>query len=107
MIETTEPNPWLTEEELAKKKALARQYEFSRRIGKFWIAEEVLRAASPQLFYFFGQMVVVRAEMHYYRDAIEYVACSWLFDPVPESEEPPTYTFTLSTDGSMSLTKYE
>lgn len=43
-------------------------------------------------------MIVVRAEMLYHTQAIEYVAMSDWFAPIPEGEVVPVYVFTMRDD---------
>lgn len=48
---------------------------------------------------------MVRAELMYYNNSIEYTVMSSLFDELKEGERPPIYTVTVTDtdDGSISV----
>lgn len=80
--------------------------DFSRRRGKFKVSRELLSSATPVLVEFMKNFLVVRAEMHFNGDLIEYVAISELFDPIKESYDAPEYDFTIvkRVDGTIKIT---
>ena len=45
-----------------------------------------------------SQCIIVRAQMIYVSDVIEYQAISWRFRDVPDHEIMPTYVWTYDTE---------
>ena len=68
-----------------------------RQLGRFFICNVrgLLREAQLVL----SGLVVVRAEMMYEKDGIEYTALGDAFDPVADGEEIPWYVPLLQYDG--------
>ncbi len=65
----------------------------NERIGKFAIDTSYIEDSSKRecLYKLFSYMIVLRAECLLYRNAIEYVAISPLFDPRKRGEIIPIY----------------
>ena len=79
----------------------------ANRIGIFrWAAGMIQRdpEGAAKIFQRLGA-VVVRAELMYYNNSIEYTAMSHLFDEVQEGAIPPIYEVTAATtdDGEISV----
>ncbi len=66
----------------------------NERIGKFEIDTEYIENSDKRerLYKLFSYMIVLRAESLLYRNAIEYVAISPLFEARPLGEVTPEYT---------------
>lgn len=62
-----------------------------RRLGRFKIDQRWIDADPDACVALLSGFLIVRAECLMYSNAIEYVAFSDQFDPVPEHEEPPFY----------------
>lgn len=74
------------------------------RIGRFTVPAQWAREFSTGLKRVMGQCIVVRAEMLFARDAIEYMAISEHFQEVPLGGEAPEYKWTFSeTDGLSAV----
>lgn len=91
--------PDMTEDELA---ALQRQEPREkncvdeRRIGMFEISQERIEEYGAYLRFVMSKMVIIRAEMMYWKHAVEYVAYSELFRPVDFGAVPPRYELVVS-----------
>jgi hypothetical protein len=70
-----------------------------RRVGKFLLSVDVLEQGDiPQVFAGLG-ITIVRAEMLYHSNTIEYVGISPNFRVVKYGERPPYYTVVFHVDG--------
>ena len=66
------------------------------KIGRFSISIDVIQDNSDMVKEVFKGLIVVRAEMLYHSQAIEYTALGDCFDTVPEGEIPPYYLPLIS-----------
>ena len=87
------------------KEEVKLSHDFSRRRGKFMVSRELLSEATPELVEFMKNFLIIRAEMLFHTDAIEYIAISELFDPVKEGYDAPEYDFTITKkiDGTLKV----
>lgn len=77
-----------------------------RRIGKFSVHRDMLHYADPVLLRdFMTNFLIVRAEMMFVYDAIEYTAYSHLFEPVSGYLTPPVYTLRVGMEDGK-IVKY-
>lgn len=68
-----------------------------RKLGRFYLSAERIRQKWPELCALvFARVVVVRAEMLWQTNAVEYLAYSEDFEPVPEGVAPPEYQFLIT-----------
>ncbi len=82
----------------AQEEQAARWHDLKQRVGNFRVRRTLIEQAFDEFMKIMGQMIIVRAELVYDRDAFEYTAISPLFEIVPESETPPEYTFETRID---------
>jgi hypothetical protein len=66
------------------------------RIGRFRIGRNEIGRGWRNLLPIMGNFVIVRAEMKYSTDAIEYTGFSDLFEEVEEFCEPPLYEILIN-----------
>ena len=76
-----------------------------RRHGKFRICDQMIRCDPAEVMDLMGHVVVLRAEMVYTSNAIEYEAWSPLFEPVPEGCIIPRYEFYITHGGDLKVEK--
>lgn len=67
-----------------------------RRVGKFSISRDMIENGPELVKQILGKCVVVRAEMMFDRDAIEYIAFCDEFDEVYLGSRPPSYAIECS-----------
>ena len=67
----------------------------ARRLGKFIINRELVEEYPKHVQQIMGMCVIYRAEYLMYREAIEYIAISDLFDVLPVGYEAPVYTWII------------
>jgi hypothetical protein len=63
-----------------------------KRIGRFTIGEEILRAHPEVALLALEKCLVTRAEFIFTTRGVEYLAFSEAFDPADDSCQPPFYT---------------
>lgn len=68
------------------------------RLGKFYIDKDLIENNFEEVQKIMSKVVVVRAEMLYQSNSIEYMAISKDFDEVSEGKEIPTYKVKVSQD---------
>lgn len=84
--------------------------ELCRRLGRFYITHDLLKQEPEAIReHVLAKMVIVRAELLWERNAIEYVAMSELFDLLPWYHTAPEYGIVMSktADGQIELLKVE
>ena len=71
--------------------------DITRQIGKFYITPELLR--DPNLFEshkaVFNKIIPLHIEKHFYKQYVEYIGMSELFEPVNEGDVIPLYTIQV------------
>ena len=75
----------------------------SRRIGRFVLNRNFIEANKELAREIMGRCIVVRCEMVYYSDALEYIALSPDFDEIPEHSIAPEYQ-VICTDNEGNIT---
>lgn len=83
------------------------------RLGQFSIARAYI--LSPECFgfiqYLFGQVIVIRAEMMFASDSVQYIGYSPEFDILPDGVEIPIYDLSLeqekTDDDKLAITNIE
>ncbi len=73
----------------------------SRRVGKFFIDSQVMEDNPELVLQIMAECIVLRAERMFYRDGVEYVACSRRFRPLPMGEIVPEYRWVIR-DGAFA-----
>lgn len=66
------------------------------RIGKFYLDHAMIHFEPEKAMTILSRMLVVKAEMLFYRDEVEYYAYSWLFEPRRKGDMAPTYRFEVN-----------
>jgi len=75
-------------------------------LGRFAIPRHTVRQSFDDVLTLFSDMVVVRAELIYASDAIEYIAISHkYFAEIQEGEAPPIYNFQRRGDGAFVVSR--
>ena len=69
-----------------------------KRRGRFKISRRMIENDPMLIKRIMGEMIIVRAELMWIGDEIEYVAYSKLFDIIPEQEESPFYKIIFMMD---------
>lgn len=79
--------------------------EQTRQIGRFRIHADIVRERWQRLRPMMADFVIVRAEMDFVSDHIEYTAFSEWFEPVPLGIQAPLYDIVLwrTPDGDRVL----
>ena len=79
--------------------------DINLRRGSFSISTDLLDKATPELFEFMSNFIIIRAECLYFGDMIKYQAVSPLFDKIDEGVVIPEYDFeiTRKVDGSINI----
>lgn len=68
---------------------------WTRKLGRFYIALDVIETKPALALAIMGNVIVVRAELLYESNRVEYMAVSDLFKVVPMTEEVPVYSFVF------------
>jgi len=75
-------------------------------LGRFAIPRRMIQLDVNAVMDLLSDMVVVRAELIYASDAIEYIAISHkYFAEVPEGSSPPIYNFQRRDDGVFVVSR--
>lgn len=74
-----------------------------RRIGKFSISRRLIEDAPDTCLLVMAKVIVIRAEMLFESNSVEYVALSQLFDEVPQDCESPTYRVMVNLDDIVTF----
>ena len=69
------------------------------RLGKFSISMKVITGNGDEVRKFMGNCIIIRAEMMYAEDEIQYTAHSHLFDKIERGDRIPEYDVTVSRTG--------
>lgn len=77
-------------------------YLRNKRVGKFFVARELLENPPDN---FFNHFIIYHAEFVDFGRAMEYFAISELFEVVNEGEYPPEYTIICDMSGNISAQK--
>ena len=64
---------------------------FKRRLGKFYIDTALIESSPGTVFEILSTVIVVRAEMRWDMDAIEYIGISHSFECLPCGRRVPEY----------------
>jgi hypothetical protein len=72
-----------------------------RRGGVFEIHLDMIRKHPGDVLKIMTHTIIVRAEMRFSRDTIEYEALSLLFDEVQEGQIYPRYDIEVDADGTV------
>ena len=70
----------------------------NRQIGKFYINADLIDDAALLVRLIMANVIVVRAEFRYDRNAIEYIAISDQFEPIGQASEPKLYQWHIDRD---------
>mgnify|MGYP000043369214 CR=1 FL=1 len=73
-----------------------------KRIGKFYISRKVIENYSWVATRIMSKCIVLRAEMLWVNDSVEYTALSNMFEAIDCASTPPTYEVTVHDDGHIS-----
>lgn len=68
----------------------------ARRIGRFLVQRKLIYDEPATVRLIFEGLIVVRAEMLYHQDAIEYTALGGIFDEVAQDKPVPLYRIEIS-----------
>ena len=71
-----------------------------KRIGRFSISREFVDKNPEVVLAIMGRVIVVRCEMMYQHDELEYIALSPYFDELPPGMITPKYEVVISKDGA-------
>ena len=71
----------------------------NRRIGRFAMSRQLVERDPETARAVMGRVIVVRCEMMYETDTLEYMALSPDFDEVPQNEIAPAYDVMISDGG--------
>lgn len=94
------------QEQTREPRAMAEAIE-QRRYGRISIQDEVLREMTDPLHReVFGQLSVVRAELEWTNDRVEYVCASPLFEPVLPGAQSPQYDVQVERREQGDLVAY-
>ena len=78
-----------------------------RRLGKFKINRHIIDECPHQVLAIMKNMIIVRAEMHWAFDGIEYVGIHPAFAAVPHGQMMPEYYPAITTNGDATVRKVE
>jgi len=84
--------------------------EFTRaNKGKFYVAAHLLESEPSVVLAVLEGMVIVRAEMLYHNDKVEYFAFGPMFDELPKGATVPEYRcyLTVDDDGAVIHRRWE
>lgn len=73
-----------------------------RRFGRFIICRKGIDDFSTNVKRIMGKCIIIRAQMLYECDAIEYYAISEHFDLLEPGTIPPTYEWHIDSDGYIT-----
>ena len=73
----------------------------NRRIGRFSMSRQLMERDPEIARSVMGRVIVVRCEMMYHTDTLEYMALSPDFDEVPQNEIAPAYDVIISDGGRL------
>ena len=72
------------------------------RVGKFLVSRQLIRGCpADTLFRFFANFIIVRAELLYLPDSIEYVAYSALFAVTDAGDRTPEYIVSMDENSNV------
>lgn len=71
------------------------KHELTRRVGRFVIDKASLDACADWIQEIMARIIVVRADFHFEKDGIEYVAFCHDFKKVDIGQETPRYVVTI------------
>ena len=71
----------------------------NKRIGRFAMSRQLVEQDSEIARAVMGRCIVVRCEMMYWHDTLEYMALSPDFDEVPQGTVTPEYDVIISDGG--------
>jgi hypothetical protein len=74
-----------------------------RRLGRFAIPSGMIRLKPNEVVAALAGCIIVRAELAWASNNIEYIAICDEFDVTPEGSEPPRYDVVLHTDPDGSV----
>jgi len=74
---------------------------FSRRLGKFSIDRDYIDTNPGVVQQILSTVIVVRAEMMYHLDKVEYIGLSHSFEALPCGQVAPWYTPKILSDGQF------
>lgn len=79
--------------------------DFRKRRGKFSVSYSLIKKPSETILKFLSNFVIVRAELRYDIDAIDYTALSVLFSPVDFGDRTPEYQIRVTEheDGTIDI----
>ena len=77
----------------------------NRRYGRFYAPTDWAYQFRTELKRVMGQCIIVRAEVLFHRDQIEYYAISEHFRTIEEGEVPPVYEWIFGEDGDVSVSE--
>lgn len=72
-----------------------KQHEIMKRKGFFKLDKQIIEKEPEIVMQLLGKMIIVRAEMMYITNTIEYGAYSELFEEVEEGKFIPTYDIKI------------
>lgn len=78
-----------------------------KRYGKFRINSHIIDECPHQVLAIMKDMIIVRAEMHWAFDGIEYVGIHPAFAAVPPGQMMPEYYPAITTNGDATVRKVE
>ena len=73
--------------------------DLCRRYGKFSISRELIDCFPEEVLAIMQDVLVVRAEMHFASDCVEYIGMCMHFDKTEPGEEIPKYICTAHDAG--------
>lgn len=79
----------------------------ANRIGKFTIADKLLRKSPLKILEAMSNFLVVEAKFSFYQRAVEYKAYSLLFDLVGIGFEIPEYEIVICSNGEVKAKKIQ
>jgi hypothetical protein len=78
----------------------------NRRAGRFSITADMVDYSDVGISRVMSQCIIVRAEMDYMRDCIDYQAISWRFRETAEGEIVPLYVWHYNDEtGQLTVTE--
>ena len=76
-----------------------------RRIGRFSLPSDSVRASTPDVTRIMGACSIFRAEHMLACDRVDYMASSFRFREIQEGEIAPEYQWYFTSDGDMWCTE--
>ena len=79
--------------------------DINLRRGSFKVSASFLDNATTEIFDFMSNFIIVKAEMNYFGNYIDYSAVSPLFDTIDEDAVVPEYDFEITRliDGTIKI----